>query len=187
MIYLRIIALFWGIFALVWLVSAFGVKKDVRNTRWWQEVVWRLVIGAVTVLILEQSHTTNRFKFLESAFGPTAARIGVVVCGLGIAFAIWARVHLGKNWSASPAIKENHELVTSGPYSFVRHPIYTGIAAAFIGSGLAGGPAWLLSGVLLIVIFILRIPQEEKFMLQLFPNQYPAYKARTKALIPFVW
>lgn len=113
--------------------------------------------------------------------------IGVLLCALGVAFAIWARAHLGSNWNNRPSIQENHELVTSGPYALVRHPIYTGILFAIIGSALTGQAAWLIVLVIFVAEFIRRVYAEEKLMLKEFPDQYPAYQKRTKALIPFVW
>lgn len=106
---------------------------------------------------------------------------------VGVAFAIWARIHLCRNWSPAPAMKENHELITSGPYQFVRHPIYTGMIVAALGSALAINNFFWLMLIIAVLIFVSRINKEEKFMLRLFPDQYPGYKKRTKALVPFVW
>jgi protein-S-isoprenylcysteine O-methyltransferase Ste14 len=78
--------------------------------------------------------------------------------------------------------------VTSGPYHFVRHPIYTGMAFALIGSAFAVGDlSWLVFYLALIIMFTCRIHVEEKFMTETFPDQYPEYKKRTKMLIPFIW
>jgi protein-S-isoprenylcysteine O-methyltransferase len=113
--------------------------------------------------------------------------IAAILSVAGIAFAIWARFHLGRNWSGVPTKKENHELVTSGPYRWVRHPIYSGVLLAAFGSALTGTIFGI--GVFLVasIIFFFRIDKEEKIMLELFPNEYPAYQAMTKRLIPFVW
>src|SRR6185437_13420947 len=115
------------------------------------------------------------------------AILGLVFVAAGIAFAIWARIHLGRNWSGTPSIKKDHELVTSGPYRFVRHPIYTGIILALIGNVLVAGLPWIAALILFGVIFLFRIPKEEGYMMQLFPDQYPEYRKHSKALIPFVW
>jgi protein-S-isoprenylcysteine O-methyltransferase Ste14 len=105
---------------------------------------------------------------------------------LGLTLAIWARKHLGRNWSTRHTIQVGHELVTSGPYRFVRHPIYTGILLTWFGAGLVNTIYFVLF-VLVALIFFSRIPKEEASMMGLFPNQYPAYRATTKALIPGVW
>ena len=106
---------------------------------------------------------------------------------LGIGLAIWARVFIGRNWSPRPAMKENHELVTTGPYAYVRHPIYTGILLAALGTALTGTVFAIGVVVLTSIVFRSRIGKEEKIMLELFPNEYPVYQARTKRLVPFVW
>ncbi len=84
-------------------------------------------------------------------------------------------------------MKIDHELVTSGPYQYVRHPIYTGVLTALFGSGLVNGPFWMVVFVTGALVFAWRIRLEESYMMELFPDQYPEYRARTKALIPAVW
>jgi len=115
--------------------------------------------------------------------------LGTVFCASGIAFAIWARVTLGRNWSANPTIKEGHELITRGPYHFVRHPIYTGILLGLLGSLVLEGGEVRDALMYLFIVIGLRLKSriEEKFMLQTFPGQYPHYCRRVKAIIPFVW
>jgi len=111
-----------------------------------------------------------------------------ILCICGIAFAIWARRHLGSNWSSHPALKEGHELVISGPYRIVRHPIYTGMLTAALGSVMDTHKAiWLYFTVVMTATFVYRIHVEEAIMVRTFPDSYPDYKARTSALIPFIW
>jgi protein-S-isoprenylcysteine O-methyltransferase Ste14 len=111
------------------------------------------------------------------------------ICVLGLTFAVWARHTLGTNWSADPVeIQESHELVTSGPYSWVRHPIYAGDILALIGTFLADGRLRVL--ILFVVVTIgmfIRSRMEDKLMAQQFPETYPEYKKRVKALIPRVF
>lgn len=191
MYYGSFITFFWLIFFVTWIISAFGVKRDVtRHSSWWRFFIIRVCFIIFVAWLLNQSVFYNfwvNFNGVPLFANTTIRLIGTILCGAGIAFAIWARFHLGRNWSGSPQMKENHELVTSGPYRFVRHPIYTGMLAAIIGSVLASGPAWSVALVFVVVMIAVRIPKEEKFMMQLFPDQYPAYRARTKALIPFIW
>lgn len=101
--------------------------------------------------------------------------------------AIWARAYLGKNWSDQPSTKVGHELVTSGPYHLVRHPIYTGVLLALVGTALATGLAGLAAFVCAGLIFIYGITVEEQILAQTFPEEYAGYRKRTKALIPFVF
>ncbi len=187
----------WAAFLIVWAVTAFGVKRDVRRdgsaSVWSSAWPVRVVVGLLLILMLLRSgrpHTPpvvfsgRALAFVPSpALGWTAAAIVVV----GIGFAIWARFTLGKNWSPRPSMKERHELVTSGPYAYVRHPIYTGMLFAVFGTALTGSYFAILVLALASLVFLSRIPREEKIMLDLFPSAYPAYQARTKRLIPFLW
>jgi protein-S-isoprenylcysteine O-methyltransferase Ste14 len=112
--------------------------------------------------------------------------VGALVTALGLLFTIWARIHLGRNWSGTVTIKRDHELITSGPYAAVRHPIYTGLIVAIIGSALARGE-W--RGVLAVVIAWValrhKLGLEERWMIERFGDQYLAYCRRVPALVPF--
>ena len=112
--------------------------------------------------------------------------LSVVFCISGISFAIWARLHMGKNWGMPMALKEHTELITSGPYRLVRHPIYGGLCLAMIGSMLIGSLLMAIWCSLLILFFLYSALKEEKTMSTQFPNEYPKYRKRTKMLIPFV-
>jgi protein-S-isoprenylcysteine O-methyltransferase Ste14 len=112
---------------------------------------------------------------------------GLLVTVLGIGFAIWARVHLGTNWSSRPAIRENHTITRTGPYAIVRHPIYTGILTGIFGTTIATGA--LLAFVSLFVIFVLfliKIRMEEQFLYEEFGEEYERYRGEVKALVPWV-
>ena len=98
-----------------------------------------------------------------------------------------ARQRLGRNWSQTVSVKEGHELVTSGPYRHIRHPMYTGGFIACLGSAIVAGGAFVFLLLFLGAIFLWRVGSEDKLMEQQFPNEYPDYKKRTKAVIPFVW
>jgi protein-S-isoprenylcysteine O-methyltransferase Ste14 len=120
---------------------------------------------------------------------PVTLAVGVLLCAGGVAFTLWARITLGKNWSGFVVIKQDHELVQGGPYKYTRHPLYTGLIAAVTGSVLALMPT--ADGVLIIILWIagfyIKSRQEERLMAQEFGDQYAAYRTRVKAaLIPFV-
>ncbi len=124
-------------------------------------------------------------RFVPLAAWPGVVGLALVVLGLG--FATWARVDLGRNWSAAVTLKRDHELVRSGPYRWVRNPIYTGILIALAGSALARG-RW--SGVLAVAIafgsFWYKARLEERVMHDAFGAEYDAYRREVKSLIPFV-
>jgi protein-S-isoprenylcysteine O-methyltransferase Ste14 len=113
--------------------------------------------------------------------------IGALLTALGLGFATWARVHLGRNWSASVSVKQDHELVRSGPYARVRHPIYSGMLLAILGTAIARGE-WRGLVALLIVLAALwrKLRLEERWMGETFALDYQRYRARTAALIPFL-
>jgi protein-S-isoprenylcysteine O-methyltransferase Ste14 len=180
----HLVYLLWLIFILYWIISAIGVKKNIRTGEWRRDAGIRILLIIIIVVLLQISSSWKIFAY-QSDLGVQA--VGLVLCVAGIAFAIWARIHLGKNWSGTPSMKEGHELITSGPYRFVRHPIYTGMLVALVGSALASGVIWLAILVVFLFNFLYRLPIEERYMMQLFPKEYPEYKKRTKKLIPFIW
>ena len=174
-----------------WGIAASGVKKDQPGKG--SRLGWLLPrLGAAFVLVIAYKlrvfSSLWDFGYRLSFFSNQVVRIvGAVLTALGFAFAAWARLHLGRNWSARPTMKVDHELVTSGPYRIVRHPIYTGILMAWFGFGLVNGLVSLSLFVLFSLIFVWRIRVEEVYMMELFPDKYPQYRATTKALIPAVW
>lgn len=180
-IYPGIILACWAVFIAYWMISAATAKRTVGGV--WQGMGIRFVIVLVMLIVLRHEVASVLYQSPSAA----DATIGVVVCVGGLAFAIWARAHLGRNWGMPRAVKENAELVTSGPYAFVRHPIYTGMLVALVGSAFVVGWSWLLLPAVLGVYFIYSALLEEKLMLRTFPDSYPTYKARTKMLIPFVF
>lgn len=186
-----IIPLCWLIFLAYWAVSALHVKKDImRGGTWHATGIWIRIIIICAIIASFTLRAQGVDLSWANRFYPvngTVLTVGTVLCVLGIALAIWARWHLGRNWSPRPSLKEHHELVTSGPYAVVRHPIYTGLVFATFGSLLTAGSLWLLVWILLLVMFVLRVYSEEEIMGREFPQTYPAYKKRTKALIPFIW
>lgn len=181
-IFIWVIYAFWLILIAYLIVSAIGVKQETRGHSL-QSV--GLLLAIIASFLLPRLPI---FDFLNFApVNPIVSSIGVILCAAGMAFLGWARQHLGRNWSQTVSIKKGHELVTSGPYRFVRHPMYTGGFIACIGSAIVGGGAWIFLLVILGAIFLWRVGAEDKLMEEQFPNEYPDYKKRTKAVIPFVW
>ena len=177
-----LIALLWLSFAVTWFVSALFTKRTRRHASW---KTWaaRLAIIAVIVAANRGIGPDGR-----SAAPPHLWQwAGASLCLLGMGFAVWARIHLGRNWGMPMSMREGHELVTSGPYAYVRHPIYTGILFAILGSALAVQFAMLWVLPLLLAFFLYSALTEERLMSAQFPDAYPAYKARTRMLIPFVF
>jgi protein-S-isoprenylcysteine O-methyltransferase Ste14 len=110
----------------------------------------------------------------------------VVVLVSGLSLAVWARIYLGRNWGMPMTLKRDPELVTSGPYRFVRHPIYSGILLGLLGTALATNLYWLIAFGVCLVYFAYSARVEEANLTRTFPTTYPGYRSRTKMLIPFV-
>ena len=181
-IFIWLIHAFWLILIAYLTVSAIGVKEDTQGHPL-QSV--GLLLAIIISFLLPHLPI---FRFLNFApVNPVVSGIGVILCIAGMAFLVWARQTLGKNWSQTVSAKKGHELVTSGPYRYVRHPMYAGGLIACIGSAIVAGGAWIFLFVILASLFLWRVGAEDKLMAQQFPNEYPDYKKRTKALIPFVW
>ncbi len=181
----------WIVFILYWLVSAMNVKREVPDAKSAIGRSFSLVRIVIAVALTSLFPTAITRVFGASLGSPRDAMIRMAGAALtigGVLFAIWARSHLGRNWSGHPALKEDHELVTSGPYGFIRHPIYTGMLTASIGSMFATVESfWLYFFFIMAIAFVYRIHVEEGIMMRTFPDDYPQYRKHTNALIPFIW
>jgi len=182
-IYNWIIIALWIVFWVYWAISSLSAKKVVHRDT---SGVWMRYIGIIFVIVLIIFLPAS-FNIKFGAHTSAVMAVGTILCASGISLAIWARRYLGKNWSALPSIQEHHELVTAGPYRFLRHPIYTGVITALFGSALATNVGWFIIFLFFASTFVWRIDREEQFMMQFFPDEYPEYKKHTKKLIPFVW
>lgn len=185
-LYRWIIAGLWLLFVAYWAVAAAGVKRSVGGRPWRREIGLRVVLILLIVGLL-QSRSLRLFLAEAQRHVSHSAIlgwIGAALCLLGFSLAIDARRHLGRNWGMPMARKEQPELITSGPYALIRHPIYTGLILAMVGSAIAVNILWLPGLVLVSAYFLYSARREETVMLQLFPEQYPAYRARTGMLAP---
>jgi protein-S-isoprenylcysteine O-methyltransferase Ste14 len=188
-IYTRLIAAFWIIFVVYWAAMAIGAKKTIGARFWSREIGLRVGVLVLILLALRLPVFRQAMRnALTYAAGSSALMgvVGVVLCALGIGLAIWARTYLGRNWGMPMSRKENPELVTSGPYAYVRHPIYTGMLIAMLGSAIGVTPFWSIPLVLFGLYFVYSARKEEKLMMEQFPEQYAVYMRRTKMLMPFI-
>lgn len=182
-------ALWLGLFA-YWMVAAIGAKRNAGTRQRWTASGFRLGMLMLIVLALRMIPVVR--GSLQSAQAYVAGSlligaVGVAFCALGIGLALWARVHLGRNWGMPMSTKESPELVTTGPYAFVRHPIYTGILLAMLGSALGENAFWVLPLVAFGAYFVYSARREEELMTERFPEQYPAYMQRTNMLLPRIF
>jgi protein-S-isoprenylcysteine O-methyltransferase Ste14 len=172
------ITIAWIVFWAYWLASAFGVKQGSASRR-------RIPVtglSALAVLVLVRVFRGGGLAINS----PLVGAIGAVVFASGIAVAIWARVRLGSNWGMPMTQKAEPELVTSGPYRLVRHPIYSGLLAGVLGTALVTNLIGLVVVAILGAFFYYCASVEEKNLTASFPTAYPAYRTTTKMLIPFV-
>ena len=185
----------WIVFALwlglivLWLIGATMAKRTVNRGRLRQEIGIRLVIIVLLVLALRTPSfrdALSRWQQQGSGNSAIVAWLGVALCAIGVVLAAAARIQLGRNWGMPATLKESPSLITGGPYRVIRHPIYTGILLAILGSALAENVLWFVPLVGGVIYFVLAARREEQLMLAQFPDQYPAYMKRTKMLIPFV-
>ena len=178
----------WIAFIVIWLIAAVGTKRTTRT----QPAASRMLQGglafAAAILLFARDVSSDWLTLRLLPDTLALAYTGAMLTVAGIAFAVWARFTIGRNWSGVVTIKQDHELIRSGPYALVRHPIYTGILLAVAGTALAvnelRGP---LAIVLATVAFWLKSRTEESFMLEQFGDQYRNYQQQVKALIPYVF
>jgi protein-S-isoprenylcysteine O-methyltransferase len=178
----------WGIVAAVWFVSSFTSKRTARRQSAGSRLV-QLGLAAFAALLISGKGPWKQVlsrQIIPHSFA--TANLGLALTLAGLTFALWARFMLGRNWSGTVTIKRDHELVRSGPYAFVRHPIYSGFLLALLGTVIAAGTLGASLG-LAVVVLVLRMKSltEESFMLEQFGSQYADYKRHVKALVPFVW
>lgn len=162
-------------------MAAFSMKRG--RIPWSRELRIRALIFVVVVLLVR----VGAFRDHGLNTDPWRAGLGLVLFAFGLGFAIWARVHIGRNWGTPMTQKVDPELVTSGPYHLVRHPIYSGILVATIGTAVALSWLWLVAAVVAGIYFIYSATVEERYLTEQFPDAYPAYKGSTKMLVPFIF
>jgi protein-S-isoprenylcysteine O-methyltransferase Ste14 len=181
------VLIIWVIFWLYWLIAAFGSKRNTRHS-WNYSARFRLIF-LLSILVAVRLSGTKGTSLGHSTLAVHSASIkvvGVLLFAAGLGFAVWARVYLGKNWGMPMSEKVEPELVTSGPYKYVRHPIYTGILTATFGTALAVSLYWLLIFLGFGAYFIFSATREEKYLVSQFGKTYVSYKQKSKMLIPFV-
>jgi protein-S-isoprenylcysteine O-methyltransferase Ste14 len=176
-----VFAVGWAAFLLYWLVAATFAKRG--RVSWSHQLRIRVVIVVLAVLLVRlgvfRDHALNT--------DPWRAGLGLVLFAVGLGSALWARVHLGRNWGTPMAQKDEPELVTGGPYHLVRHPIYSGILVAGVATAVALSWLWLIAVALAGVYFVYSATVEERYLTEQLPDTYPTYRRSTKMMIPFIF
>ncbi|HTO92506.1 MAG TPA: isoprenylcysteine carboxylmethyltransferase family protein [Candidatus Sulfotelmatobacter sp.] len=174
----------WALFAVTWFIAALFVKRTVERS-WSFGRSSMIVVLAVGYWIARNRQLIGARQLWTPT--PSIEWLAAAVVLVGLWVTLWARFALGRNWSGTVTFKQDHELIERGPYRYVRHPIYTGILVMALGTAMLH--AWLsqflFCGVLLISLW-LKLQAEEQLLTRHFPEAYPRYRERVRALIPFV-
>ena len=183
----QIIRWLWlGIFV-VWAISGITSKRTIGSHSEWQSraAVW--VVGLAWVLLFSGGlQGPLAWRFVPMV--PAAADAGLALTVAGLGLSLWARFYLGRNWSALVEMKQDHQLMRGGPYSIVRHPIYSGFMLATLGTAIAYGEVHgLISFVLILGAWGYKSRLEEAALIQQFGAEYDRYRQDVKGLIPFIW
>ena len=184
---LDVIRYCWGIFCLFWLVAAISTKRSVYRESGAQRLRYSLLLLAGCFLLFKGYRMSYPLSARVIPHVEILAWAGVILCAAGLGFCLWARLTLGRNWSGTVTLKEEHELVVRGPYRLVRHPIYTGLLAMSLGTFIMSGRvAGIIGLVMMFISFWIKLRDEEEIMLKQFPEQYASYQQRVRRLVPFV-
>ena len=176
-----VFAIGWAAFWIYWLAAAFSMKRG--RVPWSRELRIRAVVVVLWILLSR----VGVFRGGGLNSDPWRAGLGLFLFALGLGFAIWARLHIGRNWGTPMSQKDDPELVTSGPYGLVRHPIYSGVLLAGVGTAVALSWLWLIAMVLAGIYFVYSATVEERYLTKQFPDNYPMYSRSTKMLVPLIF
>lgn len=173
----------WGAY---WWLAARGTKPNERREPLGSRLLHMLPLLLAVVLLWPDNFPVALLNARLLRWTPWVFWSGALVTLAGLLFTVWARVHIARNWSGTVTIKQDHQLIESGPYALVRHPIYTGLLVAFIGSALARGEWRGLVAVVIVWLALWRkLGLEERWMLEIFGQRYEDYRRRVPALVPF--
>jgi protein-S-isoprenylcysteine O-methyltransferase Ste14 len=183
--WMRLASVAWVVFLLYWFISAQKLKAVKRHEPYTERAVYLLITVFAYFLLFSPKLSIGGLGTRFVPLSTPIAAAGVAVTFAGVAFAIWARWHLGENWSATVTLKEGHELIRSGPYGRIRHPIYTGMLVAFAGTALALGEYRGLLGLLIATAaFFAKAKKEERYLVREFGEQFQEHQRHTGMFLP---
>jgi len=177
----------WISYFVYWRLMAKDVKSSVRTESPLSRLIRAISIILAFLLLWIPKFPISLLTIRFLPDGNLFFWIGFIVTSGGLYFSVWARKHLGKNWSQAVTIKDDHQLITDGPYALVRHPIYTGLIVGFIGSSIALGELrGLISDFLVFGVLLYKLRLEDKWLLDQFGESYKIYSQKIDAIIPFI-
>ena len=176
----------WIAFSVYWSIASRNSAPTQKSESTVSTVFHQLLLNVALILLIWPAPGLSGW-FLPMRFHFLVA-VGAGIQAACIVLAVWARRHLGRNWSAEVRIAKDHELVRTGPYRILRHPIYTAMLGMFLGTAIASSQYHALVGVaLLIVAYIRKTRLEEQILLRTFGSEYEVYRRDTWALAPLVY
>jgi protein-S-isoprenylcysteine O-methyltransferase len=182
---LAVIRTAWLIILLVWFVTGFNIKGTQQRQPMGPRLLHILALVAAYSLVFNQYLAVGWLALGVVPQAPVFLWTGTVLTLAGVGIAVWARLVLGRNWSGTITLKLEHTLIRTGPYQWVRHPIYSGLVLAMFGTAIAEGLLGDFCGVaLLLVSFLLKSRSEDNLMHRAFGAEHAAYCERTGALLP---
>jgi protein-S-isoprenylcysteine O-methyltransferase Ste14 len=174
----------WCAFIATWLVAEnynVGRAPEERTRSWFGTAVTPALVIVVVVNLAVPKADWRSLTF----YAPPVRILGLAMLLAATAFTIWARLALGTMWSGEPAVKQGHQLRTSGPYGVTRHPIYTGMLGMLLGCLLvSGGGRWIVPFPVFLVLLEIKLHIEERLMQAEFPDDYPRYRQQVPQLVP---
>jgi len=177
----------WIAVGVVWLIAAVASKPTARREPVGSRLVHIAIMAAAFALFFGARLRVGPLAWRFVPESPAVAWTALALTAAGCGFSIWARLLLGGNWSATVTLKRDHRLIRKGPYTIVRHPIYSGFLLGLLGSALALGELRGIAGLALAFIgWHMKSRVEEAFLAAQFGAEYTAYEREVKALVPFV-
>ena len=177
----------WSIWVVVWMLWALRTKKTQQREGAASQILRLALLGSSVYLIFFAGNLRGWLHARVLPYHPWMGWAGVAITALGFALTIWSRFLLGSNWSSTVTIKVAHELIRTGPYRWVRHPIYSGKILAMVGTAIALDRWRGVAAVVLIwIAFAIKRRKEEQFMRQTFGEQYTEYSKGTGAIFPLL-
>ena len=184
----QIIGISWVVMFGIWVLTGFSLKDTARSRSEGMSRIAVYIVWAGWWLLFSHGFRTELLSRRVFASSISTVYAGLAITEVGLIFAILARLYIGKNWSALIQVKEGHELIQTGPYAVVRHPIYSGLMLATLGTAIAYGELGGFLGFAMVVgAWGYKSRLEEAAMAEQFGAQYGKYRSHVKGLIPFVW
>jgi protein-S-isoprenylcysteine O-methyltransferase Ste14 len=180
-----VVPVLWLVWLAGWWLGALKTARTVTRQSPGSQLTYSIFTWAGAALLFFNALRSGFFSRALYPLSTLIAWIGVVLVAVGLSYAVWARLHLGKMWSAVVTLKAEHRIVRTGPYTITRHPIYTGMLLALVGTVLVRDTVAGLIGCALIAIgFVLKLRQEERMLTEHFGEEYRIYRQEVPALIP---